>query len=94
MEPAPLVCPKLEWDGDGSIPNSGKTGALTDNAAEFCHRNTSILAPGPSTFLFLTLHYLLGWSVDKAKLFQDNHMENPKLSETWELCEQAPHAAS
>lgn len=66
---------------------------ISKNEAKFCHRNTAILAPGSWIFLFLTIYYLLGWSVNKGKLFQNNQMENHKLSETWELSEQMPHAA-
>ena len=58
---------------------------ISKNEAKFCHRNTAILAPGSWIFLFLTVYYLLGWSVNKeGKLFQNNQMENHKLSETWE----------
>lgn len=71
----------------------GKMCVISKNEAKFCHRSTAILAPGSWIFLFLTIYYLLGWSVNKGKLFQNNQMENHKLSETWELSEQVPHAA-
>lgn len=50
MEPAPLVCPKLEWDGDGGIRSYGNMCALIKNEAGFCHRNTSILHLDPGHF--------------------------------------------